>query len=76
VKTIVIEYSKNDGTTWLPVTTLDNTGGLYNTGGTYNWQIQPQVPAPKPNSFVKVTLKDAGGNVIATDRSGKFTITP
>ena len=76
VKTIVIEYSKNNGTTWLPVTTLDNSGGLYNTGGTYNWQIEPTVPSNKPSSFVRVTLKDAGGNVIARDRSGKFTITP
>jgi hypothetical protein len=75
VKTIVIEYSKNNGTTWLPVATLDNASGLYNTGGTYNWQISPTVPAAKPNSFVRVTLKDAGGNVIARDRSGKFTIT-
>ena len=76
VKAIVIDYSKNNGTTWLPITTLDNTSGLYNTGGTYNWQIQPTVPSNKPNSFVRVTLKDAGGNVIARDRSGKFTITP
>jgi FtsP/CotA-like multicopper oxidase with cupredoxin domain len=75
VKTIVIEYSKNNGSTWLPVTTLDNTAGLYNTGGTYNWQIEPTVAGSKPNSFVRVTLKDAGGNTIAADRSGKFTIT-
>jgi len=75
VKTIVIEYSKNNGTRWLPVATLDNASGLYDTGGTYNWQISPTVPEAKPNSFVRVTLKDAGGNVIARDRSGKFTIT-
>jgi len=75
VRTIVIEYSKNDGAKWLPVTTLDNTGGQYNAGGTYSWQIEPTVPEAKPNSFVRVTLKDAGGNVIATDKSGKFTIT-
>jgi hypothetical protein len=29
----------------------------------------------KPNSFVRVTLKDAAGNVFARDKSGKFTIT-
>jgi hypothetical protein len=76
VKTIVIQYSKNNGTTWLPVTTLDNAGGLYDTGGTFNWQIEPTVPSNRPNSFVRVTLKDAVGNVFASDRSGKFTITP
>jgi hypothetical protein len=32
VKTIVVEYSKNNGN-MVPVTTLDNTAGLYNTGG-------------------------------------------
>jgi hypothetical protein len=76
VRTIVIEYSKNNGTTWLPVATLANAGGVYDTGGTFNWQISPTVPSDKPNSFVRVTLKDAGNNTIAADRSGKFTITP
>jgi FtsP/CotA-like multicopper oxidase with cupredoxin domain len=75
VKTIVIQYSKNNGTTWLPVETLDNAGGLYDTGGTFNWQIEPTVNGAKPNSFVRVTLKDAAGNVFARDKSGKFTIT-
>jgi hypothetical protein len=76
VKAIVIDYSKNNGGKWLPVTTLDNTGGLYDTGGTFNWQIDPTVPSNKPKSFVRVTLKDAAGNVFARDKSGKFTITP
>jgi FtsP/CotA-like multicopper oxidase with cupredoxin domain len=76
VKTIVIQYSKNNGTTWLPVETLDNAGGQYDTGGTVNWQIEPTVNGNKPNSFVRVTLKDAAGNVFARDKSGKFTITP
>jgi hypothetical protein len=76
VKTIVIQYSKNNGVTWLPVTTLDNAGGLYDTGGTFNWQIEPTVNGAKPNSFVRVTLKDAAGNVFARDKSGKFKITP
>jgi FtsP/CotA-like multicopper oxidase with cupredoxin domain len=76
VKTIVIQYSKNNATTWLPVTTLDNTGGLYDVGGTYNWQIEPTVPGNRPNSFVRVTLKDAAGNIFARDASSKFIITP
>jgi hypothetical protein len=76
VKTIVIEYTKNAGKTWLPVTTINNTGGLYDTGGTFNWDIEPAVLSNFPNSYVKITLKDVAGNVIARDVTGKFTITP
>ena len=76
VKSIDIEYSKNSGTTWIHVTTIDNTAGLFDTGGTYNWDIEPAIPDSKPNSFVRVTLRDAANKVIAKDKSGKFTITP
>jgi hypothetical protein len=76
VKTIVIKYSKNNGSTWKPVVTLDNSSGVFDNGGTYHWKIDPQVGADKPNSKVKITLKDAAGNVISSKVSKKFTITP
>jgi hypothetical protein len=76
VKTIVIRYSKNNGSTWKPVATLDNSSGVFDNGGIYHWQIDPQVTANKPSSKVKVTLKDAAGNVIGSAVSKKFTITP
>jgi len=76
VKSIVIKYSKNNGASWLPVATLDNTSGAYDDGGTYHWQIEPQVGANKPASRVKIILKDAVGKNIASADSKKFTITP
>jgi hypothetical protein len=76
VKSVVIQYSKNNGTTWKPVATLDNSSGVYDNGGTYHWKIEPQVGANKPNSKVKIILKDAAGNNIAVAVSKKFTITP
>jgi hypothetical protein len=75
VKTIVIQYTKNNGTSWLPVATLDNSSGVYDSGGTLHWQIEPQVTGNKPNSKVRITLKDAAGNVIARAVSKKFIIT-
>lgn len=74
VKKIVIEYSKNNGVTWNRVKTLDNSTGLYDTGGSFSQWVIPAVASNRPDSFVRVTLKDAAGNVVATGRSGKFTI--
>jgi hypothetical protein len=75
VKKIDIQYSKNNGSTWELVTSIDNASGLWDAGGTYEWDI-PEVTANKPNSFVRVTLRDAVNKVVAKDKSGKFTITP
>jgi FtsP/CotA-like multicopper oxidase with cupredoxin domain len=81
VKKIVIEYSKDNGVTWKPVEVagvpvkLDNSSGIYDAGGSFSqWEILPAVKANKPDSFVRVTLKDAAGNIVARDKSGKFTI--
>jgi hypothetical protein len=74
VKEVVLEYSKDNGVTWKPVTILDNSSGIYDAGGSFTqWQIKA-VPVNKPDSFVRVTLKDAAGNIVARDKSGKFTI--
>jgi hypothetical protein len=74
VKEIVIEYSKDNGVTWKPVANLDNSSGIYDAGGSFTqWQIKA-VPVNKPDSFVRVTLKDAAGNTVARDKSGKFKI--
>jgi hypothetical protein len=75
VKKIVIEYSKDNGVTWKPVVKLDNSSGIYDAGGSFSqWEILPAVNVNKPDSFVRVTLKDAAGNIVAKDRSGKFKI--
>jgi hypothetical protein len=76
IKSVVIQYSKNNGTTWKPVTTLDNSSGVWDNGGTFHWKIEPQVTANKPNSRVKIILKNAAGKNIAVAVSKKFTITP
>jgi hypothetical protein len=76
VKTIVIKYRKNNSSAWKPVVTLDNSSGVFDNGGTYHWEITPQVGANKPNSKVKIILKDAAGKVISSAVSKKFTIAP
>jgi parallel beta-helix repeat protein len=71
VETVKLKYTKNGGTTWLPIYTL--TGG---DPGTYDWTV-PDVPKTKSKCMVKVVLKDANGNTVGKDTSdGYFTIQP
>ena len=71
VETVKLKYTKNGGTTWLPIDTL--TGG---DPGTYVWTV-PGVPKTKSKCKVKVVLKDAAGKTVGTDTSdGYFTTEP
>jgi len=71
VETVKLKYTKNGGTTWLPIYTL--TG---ENPGTYDWTV-PVVPKTKSKCKVKVVLKDAKGNTVGSDTSdSSFTIEP
>jgi hypothetical protein len=70
VTKVVLEYSTNKGQTWKPITKI--TG--FNPGS-YIWTV-PNLPAVRPNSKVRVTLKDAKG-ILARDVSDAvFTLNP
>ena len=69
VTKVVLEYSTNNGKTWKPITKI--TG--FNPGS-YLWTVPPG--PTKPNSKVRVTLKDAKG-ILARDVSDAvFTLNP
>jgi hypothetical protein len=69
VNTVQLLYTIDGGVTWKKVTTP-----LAGNPGTYSWTL-PSVPADKTKCKVKVVLKDAGGNKLASDVSdGFFTI--
>ena len=71
VETVKLKYTKNGGTTWLPIDIL--TGG---DPGTYDWTV-PDVPKTKAKCKVKVILKDANGKTVGKGTSdGYFTIEP
>ena len=68
---IQLQYSTNNGTNWKQiVTTAAGTGNP----GTFNWNPVATVAKAKPNSLIKVILKDAAGNTVGTAVSNKFTI--
>jgi hypothetical protein len=64
-------YSTNNGTTYKPIFTAPAGTG---NPGTYTWNPVAAVPKPKPNSLIKLILKDAAGNKVGTAVSAKFTI--
>lgn len=69
VTSVVLQYSINNGTSWLPIATL--TGNP----ATYAWTV-PHETVAKPSSKVRVTLRN-GSASIGTDMSDAvFTITP
>jgi hypothetical protein len=65
---VKISYSKDNGTTWIPIATrLGNPGS-------HSWDV-PAVKTDKTRCRVKVVLKDANGKTIASDISDEtFTI--
>jgi FtsP/CotA-like multicopper oxidase with cupredoxin domain len=70
VTKVVLEYSTNNGQTWKPITKI--TG--FNPGS-YLWTV-PNLTGVRPNSKVRVTLKDAKG-ILARDVSDAiFTLNP
>jgi hypothetical protein len=69
VSKVKLSYTK-DGTTWLPIETLDTNPG------TRDWTV-PSVPGERKKCKVKVTLLDDRGNPIGSDESDSlFTIQP
>jgi hypothetical protein len=63
-------YTKDGGTTWMPIGSVDGTAE------TYQWQM-PKVARERRHCKVKVVLKDARGNVVGQDTSDVFfTIRP
>ncbi len=69
---VVLEYTKNGGTTWEKITSF--SGG--SNPGTYAWTV-PSVGKSKSKCKVRVRLKDASGNSLGKDASdGYFTINP
>jgi hypothetical protein len=70
VTKVVLEYSTNNGQTWKPITKI--TG--FNPGS-YLWTV-PNLTGVRPNSKVRVTLRDAKG-ILARDVSDAiFTLNP
>lgn len=79
VKKVQLQYSKNGGTDWINITTLD----WYDSdekdsfwGGFYKWTV-PDVNNTKNNCYFRVRCKRGDGTVIITDKSdAAFTIYP
>jgi len=71
VEKVVLNYTKNDGRTWGKITAIEGSNP-----GTHSWTV-PDVGKTKSKCKVKVVLKDAKGNTVASDSSdGYFTIEP
>jgi hypothetical protein len=71
VAEIQLYYTKNNGITWLPITTITGSNP-----GTYDW-IVPPITKVKKNCKVKLKLKDSAGNSIGSDVSDQvFTVQP
>jgi hypothetical protein len=81
VASIQLYYTKNNGTTWLPITTLKPIT-TPNPSRTipwppveYEWTV-PHVTTSKSKCKVMVVLKDADGVTLGSDKSdGYFTLT-
>jgi hypothetical protein len=74
VTRVQLFYTKNGGTTWIPIKTLT---GSYGPGPyTEPWNV-PLLTTPKAKCMVKVVLKDAKGVIRGSDVSDSFfTIGP
>jgi hypothetical protein len=71
VAEVRLYYTKNNGITWLPITTITGSNPE-----TYDW-IVPPLPKTKTNCKVKVALKDIAEKSIGNDTSDYvFTIQP
>ena len=62
VAKVILEYTKNNGATWKVIDKLTTNPG------SYLWDI-PAVAKAKPNSKVRVTIKDSSGVVMSRDVS-------
>lgn len=70
VKKVKLSYTKDGGTTWIPIITL--TGNPES----YEWTIPP-VTAEKAKCKVRVVLKDSAGNTLGSDVGDDFfTLSP
>jgi len=70
VSKVKLAYTTDDGTTWIPIETLDTNPE------TRDWLVPP-VPKERKKCKVKVTLLDDRGNAIGNDASDlPFTIQP
>jgi len=70
VSKVKLAYTTDDGTTWIPIETLDTNPE------TRDWPVPP-VPKERKKCKVKVTLLDDRGNPIGSDESDSpFTIQP
>jgi hypothetical protein len=71
VAEVQLYYTKNNGLTWLPITTI--AGG---NPGTYGWTVPP-LTTTKTNCKVKAVLKDSAGKSVGSDASDQvFTVQP
>jgi hypothetical protein len=69
VAKVVLSYTSDDGTTWVPITKRAGNSR------SYGWT--PAVSTKKTHCRVRVMLKDAMGKTLASDASNAiFTITP
>jgi hypothetical protein len=88
VASVKLYWTKNNGTTWLPIITLQGTtapnpnvmlepvGPPLWPSGAHAWDV-PDVPATKTKCKVKVVLKSATGATLGSDVSDAgFTINP
>jgi hypothetical protein len=81
VASVKLYFTKNNGTTWLPITTLKPITTPNSITGSdwppveHGWTV-PDVPAEKTKCKVKVVLKSATGATLGSDVSDAvFTIT-
>jgi hypothetical protein len=71
VEKVVLSYTMNGGKKWKKITTIEGSNP-----GTHSWTV-PDVTKTKGQCKVKVVLKDAKGNTVASDAGdGYFTIGP
>ncbi|MCJ7640822.1 MAG: DUF5666 domain-containing protein [Desulfobacterales bacterium] len=70
VAKVDLHYTTDNGTTWTKITSI--TGNP----GSHPWTA-PDVSKSKPNSRVRVTLKNSSGTILGKDTSsGTFTLAP
>jgi hypothetical protein len=77
VAKVKLEYTKDGGTTWLPISALKDPVSISEGSHSYDVWTVPTVSKAKNQTKVRVTLLDSAGTILGRDASDNFfTIKP